>query len=694
MQNASKQGIVSGTKQPSGKSTMAQRAKPLRNVRAILATAAGLVLLVSIALGGLGWRLLEQEKSLQQQQARDALQGKANSIQTRFFSKIAETEARLRDLGSSLPADAAAPFGDGAVVVALKTGVQSQPAGQLLYLPRPLPAQPLDTSLFDEAKTNQFEFQSGDLKAAGAALTALAARHPAIRQEALFRLARVQMKNGQTADALATYARLRDEKAISPLETPYGLLSRIQRIELLKQSGQPALAQQEAAAAVASLDAGEWAMDKATYEYWYGIALELAGGAGQAPLRNPKLAVSEVVASLWEDWQQFGRSGSRSLTKQLVGPGPVPVMTIVNANPDRMVAVIYAGEALRQWIPDPSAAGEVSGVQVSLVGPDGKSLLGEDRPDASLRVERSLAPASLPWQLDITASASGAGGSLASERRNYLILILVMIVLMVALACYAMARGVLREAAVGQLQSDFVSAVSHEFRSPLTTLRQLTELLAEGRILDEGRRRQYFAVMQKETSRLHQLVEDLLDFGRMDAGRREYHMEPLDLCTLLRESVQQYRNEAGANGHSIEIAGGPGPLMVEADQEALRRVVRNLLENAVKYSPAADTVWVEADREGTAAVLRVKDHGIGIPPEEQKRIFEKFVRGDAAKRAAISGTGIGLAMVQEIVRVHHGEVDLSSEVGAGSTFVVRLPLSHAAGSRAVEEPQAVHGSAQ
>jgi signal transduction histidine kinase len=436
---------------------------------------------------------------------------------------------------------------------------------------------------------------------------------------------------------------------------------------------------------------GEWGLDKDDYFYYYAKVSRLAGRPGEMPTALEKLAIAETVASLWDEWRQFGRSASRSLSKRFHSSGPIPMLTIANANPDRLVAVIYAGEALRHWIPAP-AAPETSGVRVELTDPEGRPLLGSGAPAASLRVAKTLSPASLRWQLDVSASTS-AEVAFAAERRNYLILVLVAIVLMVALACYAMARGVLREAAAGQLQSDFVSAVSHEFRSPLTTLRQLTELLADGRIVDEGRRRQYFNVMQKETSRLHQLVENLLDFGRMDAGRRQYRMESLDLAVLVRDAVQQYRHEAGASGHAIELASA-GPLPIAADREAVERVVRNLLENAVKYSPEARTVWVETDRDGPSAVLRVRDQGIGIPEEEKKQIFEKFVRGEAAKRAAIPGTGIGLAMVKEIVRVHQGEVALASEVGSGSTFVVRLPLSVHAGAAEVPEPQTVHGSAR
>jgi signal transduction histidine kinase len=143
----------------------------------------------------------------------------------------------------------------------------------------------------------------------------------------------------------------------------------------------------------------------------------------------------------------------------------------------------------------------------------------------------------------------------------------------------------------------------------------------------------------------------------------------------MRDGIEEFQRQVTTNGHRIEISSNHSRLLVEADREAMRRVVRNLLENAVKYSPEATTVWVETGSEDRSAILRVRDEGIGIPPEEQARIFEKFVRGEAAKKACIPGTGIGLAMVKEIVRVHRGEVDLSSEVGHGSTFMVRLPLS-------------------
>ena len=238
-----------------------------------------------------------------------------------------------------------------------------------------------------------------------------------------------------------------------------------------------------------------------------------------------------------------------------------------------------------------------------------------------------------------------------------------------------MARGVIREWQTMRVQSDFVAAVSHEFRSPLTTLGQLTELLADRRVDDAARRQTYFEVMHKETLRLQRLVDNLLDFGRMEANRRDYAHEPLDLVELVRAGVEDYQREAEQNGYEIKLTSPADAVPVCGDRDALSRVVRNLLENAVKYSPDCPTVWVAAARDHGTAVLSVRDNGIGIAANEHARIFDRFVRGAAAKQACIQGTGIGLAMVKEIVQAHHGELEVISEPGAGSIFTVRIPLT-------------------
>src|SRR5512136_3056534 len=184
---------------------------------------------------------------------------------------------------------------------------------------------------------------------------------------------------------------------------------------------------------------------------------------------------------------------------------------------------------------------------------------------------------------------------------------------------------------VARLQSDFVSAVSHEFRTPLTSMRHLTELLEGGIVSSEDRKQKFYGVLAHETRRLHRLVESLLNFGRMEAGKLEYQFEELDAAALVRKVAAEFQGESGAGSHSIELTlPEDQALMICGDREALSRALWNLLDNAVKYSPAGSTVRIELAREGNCAVIRVIDRGMGIPAAEQKEIFKKFVRGSAS----------------------------------------------------------------
>ncbi|MFZ0747436.1 MAG: HAMP domain-containing sensor histidine kinase [Terracidiphilus sp.] len=230
-----------------------------------------------------------------------------------------------------------------------------------------------------------------------------------------------------------------------------------------------------------------------------------------------------------------------------------------------------------------------------------------------------------------------------------------------------------------QLQSDFVAAVSHEFRSPLTTLRTITELLVQNRIPDDSRRHQSYVFLDHETTRLHRLVEDLLDFGRMESGRKQYRMETHDAFKLVRSTLAEFGEQAEAQGFRFEAdlgsPGSPAPATIQVDEEAFRRALRNLLDNAMKYSPVCRTVWVDGLVQDHKVLISVRDQGMGIDADEEQAIFQKFVRGDAAKRAGIKGTGIGLAMVRQISESMGGEIRLQSKVGVGSTFTLVLPLA-------------------
>jgi signal transduction histidine kinase len=393
-----------------------------------------------------------------------------------------------------------------------------------------------------------------------------------------------------------------------------------------------------------------------TFEYYWSEQNRLRHAVGDPP--QGLLEFSAIVSALYDQWQRAVRSDG-SGNGRAIQQDSAPL--VWHATPSRLTALLAPPGWLASSLKLPANA---SDIQWRLL-PAGSAAVSQPH------ITRSLLEAGLPGRLDFWSIT--ADSNRGFRRALWLGGVALMLALVLA-GAYAMYRGVNRELRVAQLQSDFVSAVSHEFRSPLTTLRTITELLAQDRISDEPRRRQSYVFLERETGRLQRLVEDLLDFGRMESGRKQYRIVPHDVFALVRAAVTDFREDGLASGFQIEMNLDPGPATVQADEEALRRAIRNLLENAVKYSPECRTVWVDGAVNGHHATITVRDQGMGIEPHEQREIFQKFVRGAAAKKAGIKGTGIGLSMVHQIIDAMGGQIRVDSAAGAGSTFTILLPL--------------------
>jgi signal transduction histidine kinase len=237
---------------------------------------------------------------------------------------------------------------------------------------------------------------------------------------------------------------------------------------------------------------------------------------------------------------------------------------------------------------------------------------------------------------------------------------------------YLVERAVARELAAARLQADFVATVSHEFRSPLTSMKHLLEMLEDGAVPGEERRLRYYRVLSGETERLRQLVENLLDFRRMEEGKVEYRFEALDASAVVGQVAEDFGAQLASRDRLVVSLDGR-ETRVKGDREALGRAILNLLDNAAKYSPDTAPIHLGLAVDGTQVLISVRDQGPGIPPDERKAIFRKFYRGAGAAKSGVKGTGIGLATVSHIVRAHHGEIRLDTTPGDGSTFTMVLP---------------------
>jgi signal transduction histidine kinase len=234
-------------------------------------------------------------------------------------------------------------------------------------------------------------------------------------------------------------------------------------------------------------------------------------------------------------------------------------------------------------------------------------------------------------------------------------------------------RGYRRQARLSEMKSNFVSSVSHELRAPIAAVRLMAESLDSGRIADDVKKKDYFRLIVQECRRLSSLVENVLDFSRIDQGRKRYTFEPVDLGALVQQTAALMEPCAAEQQVRLEVA-VPAPEAACWDGEAIRQALVNLLDNAIKHSPAGSTVKVEIEAAEDFVRLWVEDQGEGIPAAEQARIFELFYRRGSELRRETQGVGIGLSIVKHIAEAHGGRVIVESTVGQGSRFALELPI--------------------
>jgi two-component system phosphate regulon sensor histidine kinase PhoR len=224
-----------------------------------------------------------------------------------------------------------------------------------------------------------------------------------------------------------------------------------------------------------------------------------------------------------------------------------------------------------------------------------------------------------------------------------------------------------------KMRSDFVANVSHELRTPLTSIKGFVETLLDGALEDPESSRRFLTIVATETDRMVNLVQDLLELSRLEGTDRAWHLVPLDLGGLARETADSYREIAQEADLSLHVEIGDYLPPIQGDATLLRQVIANLLDNAIKYTEPGGHVWLTLSGSDEALHLSVRDTGVGIPTKHLSRIFERFYRVDKGRCRKMGGTGLGLAIVKHIVEKHHGKIAVESEYGEGTCFTVTLP---------------------
>jgi signal transduction histidine kinase len=310
-------------------------------------------------------------------------------------------------------------------------------------------------------------------------------------------------------------------------------------------------------------------------------------------------------------------------------------------------------------------------------------------PDMRADSEAIAAGSWLPgWQLSFMPIESAEFDEDDRQHRLLYVYVAFAGIGLIAIVGVASAGSLRRHLRLARMKTDLVAAASHELRSPLASMRVLVDGLRADDSFDPKKTREYLEMLAVENARLSRLIENFLTFSLLERNRHRFMFAPSDPSAIVAAAVETVRDRVPADGDlRVEVPTSLPPVMADAD--ALQTALTNLLENALKYTPAQKRIVVRVTDDGDGAVtFAVEDNGIGIPVRAQRRIFRRFYRVDQRLSRETSGVGLGLSIVELIVRGHHGTVTVQSAPGAGSTFIVRVPCAGPEPSRGVPEGSA------
>jgi two-component system phosphate regulon sensor histidine kinase PhoR len=286
---------------------------------------------------------------------------------------------------------------------------------------------------------------------------------------------------------------------------------------------------------------------------------------------------------------------------------------------------------------------------------------------------KELSPLVPSWQISIKPKSVEIINQYVSTRRWIYGITLTFLIAGMFFGIFLVLRDMSREKRIAQLRSDFVSNVTHELKTPLTSIRMFAETMNLGRIKKKNERQEYLSIIVKETERLTRLVNNVLDFSKIEKNKKEYHFELFNLSQVVQSalsSMEYWMNEQGFKIKSYIEEN----IITKADGDAIEQAVLNLLSNAMKYSFKQKEINLRLWKENQSIYIQVEDKGIGIPESKQSSIFNKYYRAHVGQAQDKGGAGLGLTVLKHIVDAHKGKIELESKVNQGSTFTIILPV--------------------
>jgi signal transduction histidine kinase len=450
-----------------------------------------------------------------------------------------------------------------------------------------------------------------------------------------------------------------------------------------------------------------------------------AGEPVQVYWNSPKTVASPATASMLESQPITGRvaivSKAKAIEARMAMPSPEkigPVIGPESAEFKELVGDAFEGTVARflqnrlkvlLWYRDAREPGLIYGAQLNLtnVAAELASLIripdhiSADASVALLNDGHKLVAgtmASSPpfavsevgyvlphWKIAVSLKRPETLTRSARSLQLTLLLVVLLMIAAIIIGSALIGADLKRQLTLARQKTDFVSNVSHELKTPLTSIRMFSELLANGRVADETQRRHFLGIITSETARLSRLINNVLDFARLDRGETGYRLEPCDLKDIVRAAVESCRPQLEAAGFKLQWHMPAAGVAVNGNSDALAQVLLNLLSNAEKYSGDAREIDVELRVKGDAAEVRVLDRGPGVPAGAEEAIFEQFYRAHDSLSSGIQGCGLGLTLARGIARAHAGDLHYEPRAGGGSSFVLRIPILQPASAAALRQ---------